>query len=232
MPNSKAIRKIATLCKPVLCFDTCTALDLMRDPTRDTVRAHERQAALDLLKAFNDSEAVLLMAEQVRKEFNENNDGVEQEAKQALENLRKQIQRIDKVASVYGAVGQTNLDHLDDHVIRSQEIANKWISAATLIQQGSDILSHAGHRVLEVRTPAKKGKDSFKDCVVIETYLDIVAKLRQAGLSTPTVFVSSNVKDYSEVTGTRPQDDLAKEFETLNLEYTPNLAAAKHFLGL
>jgi len=227
------VAKIVASCSPVLCFDTCTALDLMRDLTRDTVKAHERQAALDLLNAFNGSgSAVLLMAEQVRQEFNENVDGVEKEAKQALEKLRKQIQRIDEVASVYGAAGLTNLDHLDDHIASSREIADQWISAAKLIREGPDILPHAGQRVRTTRTPAKKGKDSFKDCIVIETYLDIVTQLRNADLSAPIVFVSSNVKDYAEVTGSRPQDDLAKKFEALNLEYAPNLAAAKHLLNL
>ncbi|MDJ0448820.1 PIN domain-containing protein [Methylocystis sp. JR02] len=227
------VARIVALGVPVLCFDTCTALDLMRDPTREAIKAHERRAALDLLSAIeNLGPPALLMAEQVQREFNENADGVEEDARAALRKLKAQIQRIDEIAAVYGAVGLTNLDHLNNHVIQARQVADRWIRAAALVRPGADIPSRAVQRVLEARTPAKKGKDSTKDCVVIETYLDVVTGLRAAGLSAPIVFVSSNVKDYAEGTGTRLHSDLASEFASLALEFAPNLAAAKHFLGL
>ena len=66
---------------------------------------------------------------------------------------------------------------------------------------------------------------------MIETYLDVVRQLRNARLAAPIVFVSSNIKDYAEETGVRLRTDLAEEFAALNLEFAPNLAAAKHLLG-
>jgi hypothetical protein len=36
------VARIASLGLPVLCTDTCSVLDIMRDPTRDSARAHER----------------------------------------------------------------------------------------------------------------------------------------------------------------------------------------------
>jgi hypothetical protein len=39
--------RLAALGAPILCFDTCTVLDIMRDPTRETVRDHEQLAAVD-----------------------------------------------------------------------------------------------------------------------------------------------------------------------------------------
>lgn len=218
---------------PVLCFDTCTALDLMRDPTRETVKAHERRAALDLLTTVETSgRLVLLMAEQVGREYRENVEVVEKEAGHALQKLREQMQRVDAVAAIYGALGEANLDHLDNHTAQARQFADRWIGAAELVQQGPDIPLRAVQRVLAARTPARKGKDSTKDCIVIETYLDIVAQLRSAGLSAPIVFVSSNVRDYAEATGTRLQADLTSEFAALCLEFAPNLSAAKHFFGL
>lgn len=217
---------------PVLCFDTCTALDLMRDPTRETVKVHERRAALDLLWSMEcASNPALLMAEQVQREFNENVDRVEEETQLALKKLKAQIERIDTVAAVYGADGTTNLDHLRNHVSQARQFADRWIRLATLVRQGAHIPAKAIQRVLEARTPAKKGKDSTKDCLVIETYLDVALQLRTAGLAAPIVFVSSNIRDYAEETGVRLRTDLAGEFAALNLEFAPNLAAAKHLLG-
>ena len=37
---------------PILCFDTCSILDIVRDPTRDTARDHEARAALQLVEAM------------------------------------------------------------------------------------------------------------------------------------------------------------------------------------
>ena len=41
---------VADLAKPILCVDTCSLLDIMRDPTRETARAHERQAEIDVVE--------------------------------------------------------------------------------------------------------------------------------------------------------------------------------------
>ena len=102
---------------PVLCFDTCTALDLMRDPTRETVKAHERREAKEILRSVEcANNPALLMAEQVQREFFENVGGVEEETRVALQKLKAQIERIDNVVAVYGAEGTTNLNHLGNHV--------------------------------------------------------------------------------------------------------------------
>ena len=120
---------------------------------------------------------------------------------------------------------------LGNHVSQARQFAEKWIDAATLVRQGVEIPAKAVQRVLKARTPARKGKDSTKDCLVIETYLAVALQLRNAGLTAPIVFVSSNLRDYTEETGTRLRTDLADEFAALNLEFAPNLAAAKHLLG-
>ena len=72
----------------------------------------------------------------------------------------------------------------------------------------------------------------MKDCVILETYLDHVRELREGGLTAPIVFVSSNTKDYAEPSGGMVRNDIKDEFESLELEYAPNMAAAKHMLNL
>jgi hypothetical protein len=51
-------------------------------------------------------------------------------------------------------------------------------------------------------------------------------------LESKIVFVSPNTKDYAGEPGTALKPDLAQEFATLGMEYAPNLAAAKHLLGV
>jgi hypothetical protein len=232
MPSAD-IATIAALGASVLCLDTCSVLDQVRDPTRDSVRAHERQAALDLLGiAEAGKQLVALIADQVTFEFAENLKPVEDEARAALLKLKDRLVRIDAVAAVYGTTGLTNVSHLDDHVARARTTVDRWMTAANLVRKGPDVPGLALDRLNRARTPARRGKDSMKDCVVIETYLESARELRAAGLSQPIVFVSSNTKDYCTETGSALRTDLASEFAALNIEYAPNFAAAKHLLGL
>ncbi|MGK9236352.1 hypothetical protein KXS07_31510 [Inquilinus limosus] len=88
------IAKIVNIGAPVLCADTCTVLDLMRDPTRESLRLHERQAALALLAAIESgADLVALIADQVAFEFDENAGVVECEAATALQKLKAQIRK-------------------------------------------------------------------------------------------------------------------------------------------
>ena len=142
------------------------------------------------------------------------------------------IAKVDSVAAVYSGTGRASLDHLDDHVTRAKGVFDRWINASTPVNAAADVPARAFVRVNQARTLASKGKDSMKDCVVAEIYLDAARQLRAAGLHSAIVFVSSNTKDYCEQVGTVLRADLAQEFAVLGMEYAPNLAAAKHSLGL
>ena len=205
----------------------------MRDPTRNTIRATERTAALKLLQAFEGRrDLVALAAPQVRREFDENFQDVQDEAERALGRLKTDLVRIDAVNAVYGGVGQASLGHLNDHVHRARAVVDRWIKASTTIIQHTDVANRALQRLNQARTPARKGKDSMKDCVVIETYLDAARALRTGGFASPIVFLSSNVKDYCGETGTSLRADLGAEFGALMMSYAPNAEAAVHHLGM
>ena len=200
---------------------------------RDTVVMHERKAAFALLEAAEKSiDLEVLFAHQVVHELNEHIDEIEKETSDAIGELKVRLKRVDEVASVYGSQGTTNLTHLDDHANRGRAIVERWNAIATVVPQNSDITSRAFTRVNQAKTPARKGKDSMKDCVVIETYLEVVSELRSANLTTPIVFVSSNVKDFTGTNRTILKPDLGTDFLNLGLGYAPNMAAAKHLLGL
>jgi hypothetical protein len=229
-PVADVIRLIA-LGVPILCVDTCTVLDIMRDPTRKEIRPRERQSGLDLLGLIERKNVANLVADQVNLEFQEQVQAVQEEAEKALKKLGDLLATIDDTAAIFGASARTDLSHLDGHVVRSRKIADRWIAASLTVSQTTDIASRAFNRVNRAITPARRGKDSMKDCVVIETYLDIIATLRSAGLRTPIVFASSNTKDYAQENSSRLKSDLAAEFTALNIEYAPNLSAAKDLLG-
>jgi hypothetical protein len=76
--DAKTIAKTGT---PVLLLDTCSILDVMRDPTRETLRLHEHQAGLDLLAAVEGGALTGVVAYQVTLEFAEHDQPVQDDAR-------------------------------------------------------------------------------------------------------------------------------------------------------
>ena len=68
--SSQDIASLAALGSPVLCVDTCTVLDVIRDITRETVTLNDVSAGFTLLAtAENSSDLIVLMSEQVALEL-------------------------------------------------------------------------------------------------------------------------------------------------------------------
>lgn len=230
--SAQEIDKLVALNVPILCLDTCSILDTMRDPTRDGISEKNPAAALFLLaKMKSDAELVGLIAPQVEIELDTHVQSVEDEATKALCKLKARLVKIDAIAAVFGATGKSDLSHLDDHVTQARAAVDRMIACGMTFHQSQNIANKALIRMNQARTPAKHGKDSMKDCVVIETYLSAIANLRSAGWKAKAVFVSSNTKDYRGETGANLKPDLAKEFAAIGMEYAADMGTAKFLLG-
>jgi hypothetical protein len=222
---------IASAGVPVLCIDTCSILDIMRDPTRETAKPNDRQAAIDLVAAAESGRLICLMAEQVAIEFSGHDQPVQDEAERNLKKVREQVERINKLSAVFGAPGNVNLAHLDDHVGRARAVVGRWLAKLGNVTPSPLAPAKAFARVNAGIAPARRGKESSKDCLVYETYLEAVSALRGAGVTTPIVFLSSNTNEYL-TEGRILNPDIAAEFCAINLGYAPNMGAAKYALGL
>lgn len=231
--SSVEVGRLVALGAPVLCVDTCTILDVIRDVTRETVNLADVQAGLSLLHAAEtQTKLVILMAEQVSAELSDNLSDVEQEAERKLGKFVAQSQRIHEIVTAFGATGVLNTTHFNGHVGRAKVVLNRWKNIALTAQSDKDVAGRAFARVMAPRTPARKGKESMKDCVVIETYLEAARQLRAAGLSSPIVFASSNTKEYHAPNTSHLQPDIAADFSVVVMDFAPNFGAAKYSLGL
>ena len=226
------IARLVALGAPVLCLDTCTMLDVVRDITRESAQLVHANAGLELLrKAESRTALTVLVADQVQLELANNLPGVEQDAQSALVKFRSQAQRIDDIATAFGALGGLQTLHLHDHAIRARSVFDRWTAIAHRVTHDADATARAFLRVNGPRTPARLGKESMKDCVIVETYLEAVSQLRSAGLTSAIVFTSSNTKDYHAPGSSHLALDVAADFGALQMEYAPNFGAAKHLLG-
>lgn len=221
---------IASAGVPVLCIDTCAILDVMRDPTRESAKPHERKAGLDLVLAAESGRLACIMAAQVAIEFAEHDQPIQDEATRSLVKVREQIERINELSAVYGAHGAVSLTHLDDHVTRARAVVGRWLAQLDAVTPGPDVPAKAFARMNAGIAPARRGKDSSKDCLIYETYLEAITILRNSGVVAPIVFLSSNTKEYL-TEGNILKPDIVTDFTELNISYAPNMGAAKYALG-
>lgn len=217
--------------EPVLCFDTCSLLDIMRDPSRETVRVPDRTAGLELLEAAEAGRLQCFLPEQVATEFNEHDLATQEEARRAIKKVREQVGRINELDAVYGTKKAIDLAHLDDHVARARGVVGRWIARLKVFKPGDGAPAKAFARVNTATPPAMKGKESSKDCLVYETVLELASGLRNAGTATPVVFLSSNINEYLLERKTL-KPEIAAEFAKLKVDYAQNMGLAKHLLGL
>lgn len=222
---------LVMLAEPVLCFDTCSLLDIMRDPSRDTVRVLDRIAGLELLEAAEAGRLRCFLPEQVATEFNEHDLSTQDEAERAIKRLQEQVDRINTLDAVYGIANAVDLAHLDDHISRARGIVARWLARLKVFKPGDGAPAKAFARVNTATPPATKGKESSKDCLVYETVLELASGLRKVGTATPIVFLSSNTNEYL-LERRSPKTEIAAEFAPLKVDYAQNMSLAKHLLGL
>jgi hypothetical protein len=226
--------RIATAGLPVLCIDTCSLLDIIRDPYRDTSLPHNAVSALALLQMMESGTSVVsLLADQVRLELATHMQGIVDEAIRGLGKLREHIERVDGLVSAFSPPVQTDIRHWDTHVAKATEVLQRWIGASVVAPQSPDVPMRAYSRVMHARAPARKGKDSLADCVILETYIEAATELRRRGMTTPIVLLSSNVQDYAAPPGRSMLHlDLQSEFDRIGMAYATGYGMAKSFLGL
>ena len=218
---------------PILYLDTCAILDILRDPTRKDVRVHNHEAYLSLLReAESGSRLMTFISDTVKIEFWKNIQGVQDRAEKDILNLGRDVDKLDKLVNLHGIQGRTDSSHWKCYVEWCRNAADRWIKYGILLPESDQIHSRAYERVVRARTPASKGSNSIKDCVILETYYHHLCGLRSNGIKAPAVFVSSNVKDFAEPRGGGIRSDIKNEFQSLGLEYAPNMSAARHFLKL
>lgn len=215
---------------PTLCIDTCSLLDVFRDPTREEVRTADSRAYLSLIQATIDGRLSCLIAQQVQIEFDVHDRRIQSEAVKAIERLRKAFMKLTEIAGVFAYTHEFNFFHLDQHVVRARTNLESWLLMFNLLVPDHATEVRAFGRVQGNRAPAKRGKDTWQDCLIFETYLDAGRRLRAKGNTAPIVFLSSNTSEY--FTQARVlKHEIDQDLAISSMRYAPNAAAALHELG-
>lgn len=228
-----SLEAIAQANVPVLLPDTCILLDLLRSPRRQNVDGNAMLAGQAIRGGVSESGAIgCVVAEQVHNELNENLPTVREDTHSALRNLRDEIARIDKWSEALGQESQTQIGHFLTRVPVAEAVMTDILRAAVTHATTPELTYRAMTRVTQRRTPAKLGKDSTKDCVVVESYLEVATSLRNLGHTVDIVFASSNTREFLSGTPRALNGDIAAEFAALGIQYSRALHETRYLLGL
>ncbi|ELI6430218.1 DUF4935 domain-containing protein [Vibrio harveyi] len=225
---NELVKQILTSPKPVIIFDTCSLLDIIRVAGRDNISSDIVSSALELI-ASND--IWLLASDIVSVEWNKNVDAVEQETKNKIKNTHKHAlmfkESLDKSALVnkWSYSNYMTSYNLESELKRtSLQLLNKL----TLIDQDKECVMRATQRVIHGQPPSTKGKSEFKDCLIFEHCMELGKKLKKSGFTNKILFVSSNSSDFgSPFDKTAP---LYLDFQNANIMYIGDIKTAINFI--
>lgn len=223
---TEAVRRAVAANAPMLCIDTCSILDLIRDPTRGKFSRQHAEAALHLIARAEERppSVTIILAEQVLRELNDHLADVGAEAERAIEKLNRALE----VCHAYGVLQGTAqpVVGLNSFSSAAESIIHR-IRRSAIHLRGSAASTKLAHlRMVDARAPAATGKQSMKDCVIIENYLQLIRAVRVEGLTTKAVFLTSNTSDYTQ--GSTIHPDLSDDFQRITLEFATNYAQARY----
>ena len=213
---------------PVLFLDTCTILDVLRAPCRESIAVEEISAAMALIKLSGQTTpgVWLVTNETVHGEWNANLDTVktelERESKK-IERLRSRL--VDAVDIVYGRTHEVG--HRIEHLKLSEHLENlsrQLLSVSHKVKIADSHSLNAMNRVRKYMAPAGRGKQEAKDCEIFEAFLDVSRTLRTRGFAESICFVTANSDDYGKPT--EPKSPLETDLLAINAQYVGSLSWA------
>src|ERR1700675_36015 len=110
MPLSDAADLIMRSALPLLLPDTCSLLDLMRDPARGDIHPANAKAAQRLLKQATESPTSLSLClpEQVLKELTDNQEKIREETENKIARMNEALKRVSEAYAVHSLSLQLN----------------------------------------------------------------------------------------------------------------------------
>lgn len=204
---------------PVACVDTCVWLDFFRG----RVPSSEIRTNMRLMSQLMGTNFIVVMPEQVKKEYIRNKAGVSAGFVSAL---KQASAAVDKFMEDFRELCDPRQLSLRGNF--EQHIVNRYVKFVDDAIANSIVykveLSHYAKGALRSCTclapAAEKQGRSTADCVILESFLSFVQELRSQGYNEHAYFLTSNTADFSD--SQKPDEvhaDLRVEFSQLGISY-------------
>ena len=201
---------------PVLLIDTCSVLDIVRCSMR--MKPADVQAALDLVAAtnFDPPRCYLIRSSLVEREFENHIYSTKKELENELNDLTARIGCLD-VAAEYFGVARMGVQPAPELSGCLERLAREIITKCEPIDPHVDAQARAHQRVVSATAPARPSKQSYKDCVIFEEYLELANRYQIGSRNQAVAFVTSNTDDYRREGKTHPDIESAAEAAGLRI---------------
>lgn len=196
--------------KPVIFWDTCALVDIMRIPQmdRDRFNIHTLEKYEEIARWIREGKLVSVTSELVRTEF----DRHFADEQKKVEDQTKKYQADVKMLSAY--MQSTHKKHRLTTAIdllecckRCEITANSICKNTYAIKQENAFMTAADYRVRNYVMPSG-GKESYKDCYLWATFLKLVSVLP---IAKGAFFFTSNYKDFGKGGKNKFNEDLNNE---------------------
>ncbi|MDI7860954.1 PIN domain-containing protein [Rhizobiaceae bacterium n13] len=215
---------------PIIFFDTCSLLDIIRTPVRGTFRSPHADAISTIVAKAEEGLANIFLAQQVKTELDENRGGILADAENGIAAVDEQIDNFLKLMAAYGAdvsAFSVRLGSLGFEAV-AQGRLSELLATSEVVMQPATAVDLAWGRVGSSIAPARPGKQSMKDCVVIESYFAALDDLRKSGFTGGAHFLSSNTTDYCAAGTKVIHPELEADFQRLGLAFYHDVAAMRY----
>lgn len=229
-----AVNSITASAAPVLFLDTCAILDVIITPKRESIQNAVVSVTNEIVfKGATEPKQLWIVATTlVIDEFNEKLETVEDDLVQHVKKVDRDLENLRIAANSLFSTPEIKPLKFGEmkipHTLR--KIADDLLETALLIARENDCKLRAGDRVADGKRPSQKGQEEYKDCEIIEHYLEVSRQLRNKGFKEKCVFVSSNKKDFREKNTTKVHPDLDSDFKEVGLQYAGDIAWANYLI--
>ena len=210
----QAVGQILAADTPVLCLDTCSMLDLIRAPARDT-GVSSIEAAVFLLKKAeaNPKEVTIVIMQQVSDEVHRHMEHIKVEVNRALEKIDLSNERVAALHQVVG-IAPPAVERFAtlDYAGSAENIIGRLNNAAIIIDdQRFDQVAH--RRMRNALRPASQGKNSFADCIIFTAFVELAKRSRAEGFEKDLILLTSNTTDFADHTKRAVHPEILAELE-------------------
>jgi len=213
---------------PVVYIDTCSLLDLVRG-TRDNFTSDCANAAVHILKLAEDKKITIVIPEQVITEFNSNIGETRLSGARSIGFLNDRLNQMRGTLQAYGIqIPFIEEFSQEAYIAAADNVIERFIATSITNTSTVEAQSKAAQRVLIGKAPAASAKQSFKDCLVLESCYETLEVARRNNFGKTAHFLSANTQEYANEAKRRLHPGLVDEFNALNMEYSINFLELRY----
>ena len=220
---SKIVKEIISKDKNILILDTCCLLDVIRCIPRNNFDVLE--SAFKIVQGFNGktSDFIIILPSLVQNEWRENLEKVKLETEKFIRNHDKNNGILFRTLGLFlGDLALTVRFSENELEKKLANLSEEIILNSYCLESIEECKINAANRVIGNISPAERGKDSTKDCIIFEEILYISDLLRKDRYLKKIIFATSNTKEY--FLDKSLKDQIKKDIEKYDIEIVKSLS--------